>query len=364
MNNKVFNILNNLHIPEEDNYFSDSESKNAYDDEVKSGELYCMTNEVYVYYGEDVFKLGEAGNATERVKNYITSYITPCVILYKVPVRNSILAENILFLKLSEYRVVQNREFFKCNLEIIKKEMDNIANLFLNYSDEEIREQFNMTKSYKQIIKSKITNEQLNDIFNAKNINDKNFNELLKKQLENKLSYEEKCIIDKHLHCLNFKIKPKMLTIEILKQIYGKIQMVRKNNDILFYKNEINNDDKKCKIIINVIEFLGFKIMDNKISDISINKEEFIKNKNNTIKIFDNEFIKLFRLKNNYVNYIKKTLGKDEDSNKKFLGFLNGLLDEYGFTIDVVRKSKRIGGDVLKKSVYKLNFNDVIKVIK
>lgn len=163
-----------------------------------------------------------------------------------------------------------------------------------------------------------------------------------------------------------------MLTIETLKKIYGKIWMIENNNSILFFNNiyndGINYDVKlsyfKCKKIINLIEILGFKITDNKILDISINKTDLEKSKDKIIKLIDNEFKVLFELKKMNVNYIEKVLGKNEDSNKKFLGFLNGLLNEYGFTIDVVRKNRKINNNVIAKYIYKLNFNEALKVMR
>lgn len=103
------------------------------------GHLYCMHNIVYVHNGVTYYKLGNSKNVIKRLNGYTTSYLEPSVIMFiSEKLRNKFLGEKILFEKLKDYRIVQNREFFKCDIELIKKEIELISSLFSKHSDEEL----------------------------------------------------------------------------------------------------------------------------------------------------------------------------------------------------------------------------------
>ena len=89
-------------------------TENQKADNIKSGYIYILYNEVYTYYGENVFKIGKSNNIEQRLTGYTTSYIKPCEIKYlSTKCINYSLAESVIFELLSKNRIVCNREFFK-----------------------------------------------------------------------------------------------------------------------------------------------------------------------------------------------------------------------------------------------------------
>lgn len=107
---------------------------NEYTNQVnKKGHLYCIHNEMYKMYGENVYKLGCAKNVKGRLIHYTTSYIKPSKIKYESKeMDHYCVAESILFHKLKEYRMVNNREFFNCELISISDIIEQIENEISN----------------------------------------------------------------------------------------------------------------------------------------------------------------------------------------------------------------------------------------
>lgn len=110
----------------------------------KSGKLYCLYNEVFKHYGDNVYKLGCSKHPNKRLGAYVTSYIESCefkhvsetVPYYKI-------AEKILFSILQDKRIKPNKEFFKVELQtfidtcgIIESELvtGNIYDLYIKYN--------------------------------------------------------------------------------------------------------------------------------------------------------------------------------------------------------------------------------------
>lgn len=102
-----------------------------------------------------------------------------------------------------------------------------------------------------------------------------------------------------------------------------------KNNDILHNDQIV---DKKIIYIKNILNKLGY----NNVDDF-VKKEIFEGNIEEMIKIMDNDFRVLFKTKNDKIDEIKQKY----DSNRKLLGFLNGLIHDYNISIKVIMKSKR-----------------------
>ncbi len=83
------------------------------------GYIYIIYNELFNHYGENVFKVGRASDVIKRLHEYNTSYISPSELKFvSVSCKNVILAEQIVFSKLSDHRLVKNREFFNIALHI------------------------------------------------------------------------------------------------------------------------------------------------------------------------------------------------------------------------------------------------------
>jgi hypothetical protein len=95
------------------------------------GKLYCLHNEMFNYYGNDVYKLGKTSNTDNRMNSYSTPYLEKSQYkLISEEVANYTLAENIFMDMLSEYRMRDNREFFKCSIPTIKTIMDKVIDMF------------------------------------------------------------------------------------------------------------------------------------------------------------------------------------------------------------------------------------------
>jgi len=83
-------------------------------DKIKSGYIYILYNEVYNYYGDNVFKIGKTNNIEQRLTGYTTSYIKSCELKYlSTKCVNYSLCESVIFELISDNRIVYNREFFK-----------------------------------------------------------------------------------------------------------------------------------------------------------------------------------------------------------------------------------------------------------
>lgn len=133
-------------------------------------DIYCIWNIIYQYYGKNIHKLGCSYNADKRLTQYTTSYIEPSKLLYKSNfLSNKMLAESILFDKLNDYRVSSHREFFNCDIEIIKSTINEINVLFEEHTEEQINKMF--YGDNKMTDRSRSSNiYTLKNILNAPNI--------------------------------------------------------------------------------------------------------------------------------------------------------------------------------------------------
>lgn len=110
--------------------------------ESKRGHLYCLTNKMYNYYGDNVYKCGMAQNIERRLNDYTTYYIEKCEVKYKTEILNYMdRAEMDLFELLDQYRCAENREFFKCDLNIIIEKMKIIENKFKGELNKDMKDQ-------------------------------------------------------------------------------------------------------------------------------------------------------------------------------------------------------------------------------
>lgn len=97
------------------------------------GYLYCMYNEVYEIYGKNVYKLGCTNDLVKRLESYVTPYIEHSILTYtSKKLKLYEIAEKVLFDKLKNYRIIEDREFFDVPIDIVKKEIDNLNRIFTN----------------------------------------------------------------------------------------------------------------------------------------------------------------------------------------------------------------------------------------
>jgi hypothetical protein len=97
---------------------------------MSEGYLYVFYNESFVKsYGEGVYKLGRTKNLKNRISTYNTSFIKDSeYVLTSRLFKNSIKAENVLFFLLRKFRIRDKREFFKIELDELKKYFIRVNN--------------------------------------------------------------------------------------------------------------------------------------------------------------------------------------------------------------------------------------------
>ena len=97
--------------------------------EANGGYIYILFNEMFNFYGTDVFKIGKAMDVGKRMNGYTTSYIKPVEIKFmSEKCINHSLAEQIIFDRLLNFRMKLNREFFKGDLSVFIQIIEDVIN--------------------------------------------------------------------------------------------------------------------------------------------------------------------------------------------------------------------------------------------
>ena len=92
------------------------------------GYIYIMFNEMFKYYGDDVFKIGKTTDVGKRLNQYTTGYLQPPEVKFiSEKCFNYTLCEKLVFEKLELFRMRVNREFFKGDLKIFIQVIDDIV---------------------------------------------------------------------------------------------------------------------------------------------------------------------------------------------------------------------------------------------
>jgi len=105
-------------------------------EKIDKGYIYVLWNEVYQYYGDNVYKIGRSNNIEHRLRSYTTSYVDSSIIKYSsVQINNHPIIEKIIHNELDMYRIKQNREFFKVELSTIINTIINVINTYGNKPD-------------------------------------------------------------------------------------------------------------------------------------------------------------------------------------------------------------------------------------
>jgi hypothetical protein len=86
--------------------------------------VYILKNDMYEET-DSVFKIGRTSNMNKRLQTYNTSNLHGILVLYERPCINSKVVEAVVHHILDEYRVDQNREYFKAPLSVLKKVLDD-----------------------------------------------------------------------------------------------------------------------------------------------------------------------------------------------------------------------------------------------
>ena len=194
------------------------------------GYLYVLYNPIYEKYGE-IYKIGQASNIRDRLGSYSTYYPEQSEIKYSIKHLYYKEIEKIVHLTLKEYRMASNREFFKCNLELIKDAIDKVK----DYSLEDISNILN--KPYKSI--------------NNKNIR---YLEPINLKIDNIIKVYSKEITNTHYNKINMKLIVKIFIEILCSDKDGKILIEHvKDNNFRYRDLENNVINTSCNKLYNLI---------------------------------------------------------------------------------------------------------------
>jgi hypothetical protein len=140
---------------------------------IEGGYVYVLYNPIYDRYGE-IYKIGQAKDVKDRLKSYSTSYPEESEIKYSIKHPYYKELEKVVHLILKEYRMKNNREYFKCSLDLIKETLDKVK----EYSLKEI---------------SAILNKGVDDILNGYKKEDRKVEKVKAPFNSKELFYCESC---------------------------------------------------------------------------------------------------------------------------------------------------------------------------
>jgi len=207
----------------------------------QEGYIYIIFNEMYNYYGENIYKIGKASNIDTRVSNYTTSYIEPVEIKFTSnKVKNYTLAEQEVFILLKEQRIKQRREFFKIVLSEAIETINIVIDKVNLMTDEEINIKLQKIKSDRIKEQTKIYNKKVIEIEENETTND--IKEIFK--------IDDVNIINSILNFLElFKIKTDNNKIMLLKEFEINNKIDRMDINFNNSKPEINITDDNFNLI-------------------------------------------------------------------------------------------------------------------
>ena len=103
------------------------------------GFLYCLHNEIFKFYGDNLYKCGNSIDADKRLNQYTTSYPMPSTILLTSDsFFDKSFAETLLFFHLKDFKFKPNREFIDCDLKIIQDAFDKVKQFFSIYNTKQL----------------------------------------------------------------------------------------------------------------------------------------------------------------------------------------------------------------------------------
>ena len=123
--------------------------------ELVNGYIYILWNDMYKFYGDNVFKIGRTTDIQKRINCYTTVYIKPSEIKYiSIKCDNYVIAEMLIFDLLKNNRIVNNREFFKINLNETIKIIDEVI-YKINNMEDTINNKINILSMFENILQIK-----------------------------------------------------------------------------------------------------------------------------------------------------------------------------------------------------------------
>ena len=313
----------------------------------RSGYLYIMYNRIFEYYGPNVFKLGRTCDAHKRLSGYITMFIDPSEMKYVSELtKDAILAEKVLFIKLNEYRITSDREFFRCDIEVIKRVIDATI--------KEVNE-MDINQTYKKYTKNnksekrfpagivKLNNNEALDIYRKNNIDAVVRNKASMKGLRTKWGTRMKILNLEYKDVIENDFIHKIITddVKFKQHLVISISMIKmemfenkeyKNEWIVFRENTFNDFFEKTQLTYKIQKSIDFYLY----RDISPTKKRYmmkLKNINQSDidyvrRVFgyenNQEYIEVYDIYNLLIKMYKSLYGEDivmvnkEESSRKY----------------------------------------------
>lgn len=321
----------------------------------EEGYLYCIYNKMYDVYGDNIYKLGNM-KSMRRMNSYVTPYLDPIEIkLVSNKIVDKNMGEKILFDILNKYRCKPNREFFNCDLEIIKKAIEDVELIFKNKPIEKLQELYGSISREQKInnmisliddnlgkdnenhsnasdsddISSDITSDDINEINDEiTNLN----NDLMDNQINNKIYSKYKNKNEELQNKLKIQLTP-----EIIKKWYRKEYIVD-NTLCALGKMDYGDDSNMDKKIGYLKKFLNVFSFDSLLDKKTVELDETLRTKMRSSGLL---------IRQNYLT-IMKTFEKQERANdcenfreSTFIKIANCILNEFGFKLDNIIEKKR-----------------------
>ncbi len=289
----------------------------------KQGYIYCLYNECYSYISENMYKIGMTEDCKNRLSVYNIHFIEKGTFIYTTFIEDMYLAELIIFIKLREYRLYDDKEIFICHKDIIKKTFDEIGKLFedtitfdkilnylglLEYNENLSRNIYDkVNKIYKKNIR-KILNNKINSIIENKG--NKSYEESM-------LSYYKAKKISKNLDKYkNFEYNNDIF-MKKLSKINNKINMILivQPNEYKYYNENlykiiITKNEKIHKDFITQFTSIKYK----KINTSNVISTFIVINEMLKDNIFDYNYYKIYDLEL-LVNKINNILNASNSNN-------------------------------------------------
>lgn len=301
------------------------------------GFLYCLHNEIFKFYGEDLYKCGNSVDTDKRLCQYTTSYPMPSeILLTSDSFFDKSFAETLLFFYLKDFKFKPNREFIKCDFKIIQDAFHKVKQFFYIYNTKQLLIDYLIVDDNFKMFFIKPCNDLSDEDKFVKNISKiKDISDILN------LNYVQFCnetefidYISKYLFQLNYDEFNRIFKFKY--DNFGKYRYLLDNINNLFWlenkisiqRLQVNNIKENINIDIILDEFIHN-------IDIFVGFFKGNESKNKTIDSIKNRINKIKKMKHTF----------------KYSHFLKFIADCYNKNINniVQIKHKKIN----KKHVYK-----------
>jgi hypothetical protein len=332
------------------------------------GQIYIIKNEMYNYYGDNIYKIGKAKDVDIRAGNYTTYYPKKCNVLYSSDIVNDYnLCEFLIFKILDKFRLSTNREFFKGDIEYFKSMINKIIYAINKDIINDLHRKFDIETLNNLLIN--INKQNLNKQTNSKN-KKTHICEKCNRVFTKKSTYIDH--INRKTSCVQKKIECEHCHKEFTRRSYLKIHTEKCKH------RDDNNEPVNVEIVEDNINTAHNNI---ELSFLKINsflKEDLSKlTKKDKINILEksskciHEFIEILNFNPNilenhnvYITSINSNYGHIYDGTKwtlcKIDKLLNGVINKIKDYIKILLEEYE---EILSNEVID-NIMDIIDIIE